>query len=70
MNDLELVVTERELLTERDDFGDGLRVFAIAAGILARYRECGVPELTCPGGRMSPVAGGGQEARPHKDAPR
>jgi len=35
--------------------GDGLRVFAIAAGILARYREGGTLELTCPCGRISPV---------------
>jgi len=35
--------------------GDGLRVFAVAAGILARYREGGVLELTCPCGRTSPV---------------
>lgn len=33
----------------------GERVFAIAAGILARYREGGVLELTCPCGRISPV---------------
>jgi len=35
--------------------GDGLRVFAVAAGILARYREGGTLELTCPCGRISPV---------------
>jgi len=35
--------------------GDGLRVFAIAAGILARYREGGTLELTNPCGRVSPV---------------
>ena len=34
---------------------DGLRVFAIAAGILARYREGGTLELTNPCGRVSPV---------------
>ena len=35
--------------------GDGLRVLAVAAGILARYREGGTLELTCPCGRISPV---------------
>ncbi len=34
---------------------DGLRVFAVAAGILARYREGGALELTCSCGRISPV---------------
>ncbi len=46
---------------------DGLRVFAIGAGILVRYREGGVLELTRPRGRISPVdwRPGGQ-----MDAPR
>jgi len=35
--------------------GDGVRVFAVAAGILAHYREGGTLELTCPCGRISPV---------------
>ncbi len=48
----------------------GVKVFAIAAGILARYRAGGTLELTCPYVRMSPVDGGGQEARPQMDAPR
>ena len=35
--------------------GAGDRVFAVAAGILARYREGGTLELTCSCGRISPV---------------
>jgi len=35
--------------------GDGLRMFVVAAGIEARYREGGTLELTRPCGRISPV---------------
>lgn len=34
---------------------DDVLVFAVAAGVLARYRHGGTLELTCPCGRVAPV---------------